>query len=55
MNGTAQTTLGADIEHVRQHLDILAEQLGTRQMYLSAVLLKHLQGAVKRIRDRIGM
>ena len=55
MNGSARTILQGEIDHVRQHLDVLVETLGTREMYLSAVLLKHLQGAVKRIRDRIGM
>ena len=55
MTGSARTAIQADIEHVRQHLDVLGERLGPGEAYLSAVLLKHLATATKRLRECIGL
>ena len=55
MTGSARTSFQTDIEHVSQHLDVLTEQLGSREMYWSAVLLKHLATATKRLRECIGL
>ena len=55
MNGTARTAIQADIEHLAGHLDVLTEQLGSRDLYWCAVLLKRLTIAEKRIRDRLHM